>query len=304
MAGPIACLIPMPAASCMAEAVPAGSTAPLLDRRPGLRRLIQWGGAGALALSIGFIGERLWRLDLAQLHDQASWSLASAMLVATGLFGAADAALARGWAALADPAGQLSARQAAAIYGRGVLLKYLPGSVFQYLSRQIEGSGAGLPQRQLAGASVKEVALHLAASLSVAGCCIVAAAQPLLAGLLGAGLGSFALWGRSALLRAFGYQFIAFAGFAAAAAIVAAVLLPGGASTALFAALFLLAWLAGFVVPVAPGGIGVREAALLVLAGPTTAAAPLLAAVMALRVSSIAGDLLFGLGAAFRARSQ
>lgn len=287
----------------MPEAVPAGSTASLLDQRPGLRRLIQWGGAGAVALSIGFIGERLWRLDLAQLQNSATWPLAAAMLAAAGLFVAADAALARGWAALADPAGQLGARQAAAIYGRGVLLKYLPGSMFQYVSRQLEGSGAGLPQRQLAGASLKEVGLHIAASLSVAGCCVAASAQPLLAGLLGAGFASVAVRGRSPMLRAFGYQFLAFAGFAAAAAIVGAVLLPGGASIALFAALFLLAWLAGFVVPIAPGGIGVREAALLALAGPTVAAAPLLAAVLALRVSSIAGDLLFGLRATLRGRS-
>ena len=288
----------------MAETANSVTAAPLLAQRPGLRRLIQWGGAGALALSLGFIGERLWRLDLGQLSDQASWALVGAMLAATSLFAAADAALARGWAALADPAGQLSARQARAIYGRGVLLKYLPGSVFQYLSRQIEGSGAGLPQRQLAGASLKEVALHLAASLSVAICCAAASVQPVLAGLIGAGLGSLAVVGRGPLQRAYGYQFIAFAGFAAAAAIVGAVLLPSGAGIALFAALFLLAWLAGFVVPVAPGGIGVREAALLALAGPSIAAAPLLAAVLALRVSSIVGDLLFGLSAAFRSRSQ
>lgn len=288
----------------MPEAVPAGSTAPLLDQRPGLRRLIQWGGAGALALSLGFIGERLWRLDLAQLQDYATWPLAAAMLAAAGLFAAADVALARGWAVLADPTGRMSNRQAAAIYGRGVLLKYLPGSVFQYVSRQIEGSGAGLPQRQLAGASLKEVGLHIAASLSVAGCCAVAASQPLLAGLLSAGLASPAVFGRSPMLRAFGYQFIAFVGFSAAAAIVGTVLLPVGASIALFAALFLLAWLAGFVVPIAPGGIGVREAALLALAGPTVAAAPLLAAVLALRVSSITGDLAFGLGAGFRSKSQ
>lgn len=288
----------------MAETATADPAATLLGQRPALGRLIQWGGAGALTLSLGLIGERLWRLDLGQLSDQASWALVVAMLTATGLFAAADAALARGWAALADPAGQLNANQARAIYGRGVLLKYLPGSVFQYLSRQIDGSGAGLPQRQLAGASLKEMVLHLAASLSVALCCAAASAQPVLAALLGGGLGSLAIVGRSPLQRAYGYQFIAFAGFAAAAAIVGAVLLPSGAGIALFAALFLLAWLAGFVVPVAPGGIGVREAALLALAGPSIAAAPLLAAVLALRVSSIVGDLLFGLSAAFRARSQ
>ena len=55
------------------------------------------------------------------------------------------------------------------------------------------------------------------------------------------------------------------------------------------------AWLAGFVVPVAPGGIGVREAALLALAGAGLPAAGLMAATLALRASSIVGDLGYGL---------
>lgn len=283
----------------MPETGPAGAGL-TLDQRPGLRRLIQWGGAGALALSLGFIAERLWRLDLDQLREQASVPLAVAMLAGTALFAAADWALARGWAILADPDGTMDHRQTAAIYGRGVLLKYLPGSVFQYLSRQIDGSGAGLAHRQIAGASLKEIGLHIAASMSVAACCAFATVEPIVAGLLGAGLGGLAWFGRSGLLRAYGFQFLAFSAFAGAAALAAAVLLPAGASIAVFGALFLLAWLAGFVVPLAPGGIGVREAALLVLAGPMLPAAPLLASVMALRISSIVGDLLFGLRSTLR----
>ena len=78
--------------------------------------------------------------------------------------------------------------------------------------------------------------------------------------------------------------------------------LPAGASLAQFAALFLLAWLAGFIVPVAPGGLGVREAALLALAGGGVPAAGLMAATLALRVSSIAGDLVYGLATLQRRR--
>src|SRR3546814_20504416 len=73
-----------------------------------------------------------------------------------------------------------------------------------------------------------------------------------------------------------------------------AAVLPSGESLAHFAALFLLAWLAGCVVPVAPGGIGVREAALLAIAGGAVPATALMAATLALRAASIAGDLLYG----------
>jgi uncharacterized membrane protein YbhN (UPF0104 family) len=96
-------------------------------------------------------------------------------------------------------------------------------------------------------------------------------------------------------LTALAFQIVAFGGFALAAALIGAAVLPAGTSLAHFAALFLLAWLAGFVVPVAPGGIGIREAALLALAGTGLPAAGLMAATLALRASSIAGDLGYGL---------
>ena len=94
---------------------------------------------------------------------------------------------------------------------------------------------------------------------------------------------------------ALAFQIGAFGAVALAAALIGAAVLPAGTNLAHFSALFLLAWLAGFVVPVAPGGIGVREAALLALAGASLPAAGLMAATLALRGSSIAGDLTYGL---------
>ena len=80
------------------------------------------------------------------------------------------------------------------------------------------------------------------------------------------------------------------------------VRIPAGAALAQFAAIFLLAWLAGFVIPVAPGGLGVREAALLALAAGSVDAPALLAAVLALRIGSILGDLGYGLATQWRMR--
>lgn len=56
--------------------------------------------------------------------------------------------------------------------------------------------------------------------------------------------------------------------------------------------LYNVSWLTGFFVPIAPAGLGVREAATLMLLGGIVQDGYLLLAVMAHRVVSIAGDLL------------
>ena len=267
----------------------------LARRRPSFERIGRWVGGAALAGSIAFIGERLWRLDWSTLQPHASWGLASAMIGAPLLFAAADRALARAWTAVVDPGNSLPPRDMARIYARGVLMKYLPGSIFQYVSRQVEGAKTGIEHKLLARSVVVEVGLHLVSSMSVAAACLTFERAPVVAVVAAALVVGAALAARRPLLTALAFQILAFGAFALAAALIGAAVLPTGASLAHFAALFLLAWLAGFVVPVAPGGIGVREAALLALAGARVPAAGRRAATRALRASSIAGDVGFGL---------
>ncbi len=264
-------------------------------RRPSLDQIGRWVGGAALAGSIAFISERLWRLDWSTLQPHASWSLAGAMIGAPLLFAAADRALARAWTAIVDPGRSYPPSDISRIYARGVLMKYLPGSVFQYVSRQVEGARTGIGHKLLAKSVAIEVSLHLVSSMSVAAACLSfdrwpAAAVAAALVVIGASLAM-----RRSLLTALAFQIVAFGAFAAAAALIGAAVLPAGASLPHFAALFLLAWLAGFVVPVAPSGIGVREAALLALAGASLPAAGLMAATLALRASSIVGDLGYGL---------
>lgn len=266
-----------------------------VPRGPAFDRLLRWGGAAALAGSLIFIGDRLWRLDWSTLQPHMSAGLVGGVAAGTLLFAAADRALAHGWTALADPERAFPPSDMRRIYARGVLLKYLPGSVFQYVSRQVEGSKTGIEHKRLAKSAVIEVGLHLVSSMSVAAACLASARSPAIAIGAAVVVGGASLAARRPLLTALAFQIMAFGAFAAAAALVGSAVLPAGASLTHFAALFLLAWLAGFVVPVAPGGIGVREAALLALAGGTLPAAGLMAATLALRASSIAGDLGYGL---------
>ena len=60
-----------------------------------------------------------------------------------------------------------------------------------------------------------------------------------------------------------------------------------------YAAALALAWVVGFLTPGSPGGLGVREAVLVVLLAPTLEAAPALVLALVLRLVTVVGD---GLG--------
>ncbi len=257
------------------------------------QRMAKWGGGAVVIACTGFISYRLLSLDPAKLLELASWSLAAAMVSAPLFFAASDRLLCTAWSILAKSEGVVASSRMHAIYGRGVLTKYLPGSVFQYASRQVEGARAGLDHRTLAKASVAEIVLHLPASLTAGGLALTIARWPVFFGLIVPTLAFTALRARNSFVRAVALQITAFACFAAAATAIGAALLPNPATLGLFAAIFLLSWLAGFLIPVAPGGLGVREAALLVLAGGQYPAASLLACVLSLRIASIIGDCIY-----------
>ena len=66
-------------------------------------------------------------------------------------------------------------------------------------------------------------------------------------------------------------------------------------SALLCAVLFALAFVAGYVTPGAPGGLGVREFVFMILAQPLTDATLAVSVVVMFRFFSVAGDLLFSL---------
>ncbi|MDP3551417.1 MAG: hypothetical protein Q8R81_13645 [Novosphingobium sp.] len=284
----------MPEAQAPAITLPSGD-----NRKRRLGRRIA--GFALVGTCLGFMGHRVAQLGPGVLLEQASWPLAGAMVAAPLLFALSNRALSSAWHALADPSRMVGPAKMRAIYGRGVLAKYLPGSVFQYASRQIEGAAAGLDHRALAKSSLAEIALHLPSSLGAMGLALAFARWPFLSIFAVPAVVRLARSSATPLVRAGALQLCGFLCFAGAAAVIGAAVLPAGAPLGLFAGLFLLAWLAGFLVPIAPGGLGVREAAMLLLGGQTFPAASLLAAVLALRIASIAGDLLFGVLALTRA---
>jgi uncharacterized membrane protein YbhN (UPF0104 family) len=87
------------------------------------------------------------------------------------------------------------------------------------------------------------------------------------------------------------YQLAFFGGLAAVTAASAAAIGVDPNHLIPVAGLFILSWLIGFAVPLAPGGLGVREASGVVLLSGSISAESALVLLATMRIVSLLGDL-------------
>ena len=79
----------------------------------------------------------------------------------------------------------------------------------------------------------------------------------------------------------------------ASAAVLGLSFLPANVGAASTAAIYILAWLIGFAIPGAPGGLGVREVFIVVNLTPATGEPKALVFALMMRLASTIGDVLF-----------
>lgn len=260
-----------------------------------LGKLMRWAGYVLLLAALTYLVLALGRLDLAQVAARLGpdgWAQAGAGAIG---YAALLGLLARAWsrdAAQCRPTGWASALT---VYGPGVIAKYIPGSVFQYASRQMLGARLRWSHAAMARASLFEAGMHVPCALAVAGALWLTGSAWGIAPLLLVGA-SLLLLGSHARITAAGLQLLFFSGFGLIVWWLAGDMLDLVQPDRV-AALFMLAWVAGLLVPVAPGGVGVRESALLVLSAPYADPASLAAFAILTRLVTMAGDALFGLAA-------
>ncbi|MCY4507405.1 MAG: hypothetical protein OXG35_10670 [Acidobacteria bacterium] len=230
------------------------------------------------------------------------WACAAGLAI---VYAGADALLALAWRALlhtqGTPAGRAWSLQT---YGVSQLSKYVPGNVMHLASRQLLGASAGVPHATLAGSSLYELV-----GLASAGLLLSLLALPLIDGsrfrwvtpaagativLLALALVRMASGPLTA--RVLGYHLLFLLTASLTFATPLALLSPDAARTLPWAAAcgaYAAAWLAGFLPPGAPAGLGVREAVLVLLLGGHAAEQDLLPAVVLSRVVTALGDTLF-----------
>ncbi len=246
-------------------------------------------------------------IDLSRFSILA-WSIIGLLALA---YGAANVLLARAWwYLLAFFEVKADWGWAVKAYGQSQLAKYIPGNIFHLASRQALGMAAGLPAPPLAKSALWELGL-----LAVAGALFGVLAVPLVWPKLSLWLpvvlflvmtvSLFAILRRvfslsvaAALVCQMVFLIVSGAVFIGILAVVA----PETTAMSAFPALcgsYVIAWLAGFVTPGAPAGVGVREMVLLFLLGGQIGQSDLLLAVVLGRGVTVAGDLFYFMIATF-----
>jgi hypothetical protein len=256
------------------------------------------------------------------------WTTLLIMLVAGIGYAVALILLASAWGMLlsAGLGQRLPWLQVVRVYGRSQVLKYIPSNVLHIAGRQLIGGRMGWPQLPIAAASLLEVLLQVTAVIllvSLLGRHGLEGLMPdvsrpwlVLAGLALIAGGWLVLY-LAPMIPALGERFRAvnLRGLARDRHIPVALFLLltfyfacGILLWALTSAIqgtwswhgipamcqvFAAAWLVGFVSPGVSAGLGVREATLLVLLGPSLGEPTAMSAALAMRLVTTLGDLLF-----------
>ncbi len=246
--------------------------------------------------------------ELTQLVDDNSWhSLQQRIqlwwLVLPVLYVAGGMALGAAWCALLRQQGiRVATVWGLSVHGRSQLAKYVPGNIFHFAGRQAMAMAAGLPARPVLATTLWELAgqAMVAAWVGLLALSLLwPTAAPYLPLVMLPLLLFFSLLlvrvGHTATLKAMYWQLafllvfvlLMLALFFSFRAVSVSWLHIGQ-----LAGVFAAAWLLGFVVPGAPGGIGVRELVLLWGLSGFMAEEQVLLLVVAGRLLTTIGDVL------------
>jgi hypothetical protein len=287
-----------------------------------MTRLVRWLGAGIAVVSLYYVGRSLMgHLDGILALDWGPKGIA-VTVAGTIAYTLGLVALATSWTVIALTALPDGRQLAIAtrIYARSGIAKYLPGNIFHLVGRQVLGRALGVSQGRLAVATAAEVALSLLSVWLIVAAVFTALPGPISSGLslLGLALGALAAiacvspsllrrvapWTARILNRLvgeaggaeFGLALALNLAFFVGLAIIAGSVFRAVTEEALplmqVGAVYLSAWLIGYIVPGASSGLGVREAALLVLLDGAAGAPAVLAFALVMRLQSVLGDLL------------
>jgi glycosyltransferase 2 family protein len=218
-------------------------------------------------------------------------------------------------------------QEALLVYTKTNLMKYLPGNLLGFVGRNFLLARIGFSHAVIAAGSALEVALALLACGALAvllawnelRLLIPSSGNWIVWGVLGgAAIGGLSLAARLGLrpaspappsdasgsmarqsllplsLSALGLQALAFLALGASFTLVFPLVLEAPIGSAEFRktfAAFLVAWLLGFLTPGAPGGLGIKEATLVLLLSPTFGPEAAMASALIHRLVSVLGDL-------------
>jgi hypothetical protein len=195
-------------------------------------------------------------------------------------------------------------RWALKTYGTSQIAKYVPGNVFHLAGRQALGMAIGLPGPSLAKSVIWEQVLFASTGTfyGVLGWTMLRLGMKdavLVALFILIALAMIAalryIWSAQ-IANAFTWQLAFLLISSGVFVTIAAYCAPFSMNLSLLASLataYIIAWVAGFITPGAPAGMGIRELVLLFLLKGMISESDLLLAVVLGRIVTVLGDLLF-----------
>lgn len=216
-------------------------------------------------------------------------------------------------------------KEALCVYAKANIGKYLPGNVMHYVERNLFAGNLGISQKKLAASTVFEVFTLVSAAFVIAICVSLNQLQNALYNVLGenyvtivisviaAGIalvafGAFlfrkklksilAGYTIADFIKAYVGNVLLYAGVLITLGIIMVILYcyMGGTfewgSAALIVSGFTIAWVLGFIVPGAPGGIGVRELVITLLLSSVVGEGLVVTLSVTHRLITIVGDFM------------
>ncbi|RDV01486.1 hypothetical protein DXH95_14420 [Sphingorhabdus pulchriflava] len=273
-------------------------------------RALYWLGALLLAASLIFVAayaHRNWAM-LAQVSISNSKMLVLAIL----LYAVSHFSTALSWPfVLRGMSIPVSLRTGVQIGFVSQIGKYLPGNVAHYFGRATLAANSGVPLLSSGTSTAVEIIAALFAAAIVGATALVIdpeAAQFLALRLMNAfqatttilaalaagvlALGTYLYWKRYSIVVVLAPTLFLAVSFTLSGLSFAALLasIDATSPTATIIALFVVAWVIGFIVPGAPAGIGIREAILIGFLAPQIGGGPALACSLLHRVLTAGVD--------------
>lgn len=284
------------------------------------QRAIRILGLLVATLALVYVGRRI----ASSWTDLASWRPSPSLLVVLALgavsYGAADYLLSTAWHLVLTVFGDAPDRVSSShrLYAQSQIAKYLPGNVAHLAGRHVLGRRAGSTHRSLTAAALLEICGLLFAAGLLSGVAVATGpvSVPYLSGPAPVIVTAIALLlpfggivairrltsievprsGRlaSGLLTPLSLHLLFFSIGGLVLLVVVSRLgaLSDGAPW-LVVAVFALSWMAGFLTPGAPAGLGVREAAVIAALTPFVTGSGAVVAALSLRLVTVVGDALY-----------
>lgn len=276
-------------------------------------------------LSFWFIGEKFWEHHNWLRTSALNYELLITIFICSIIYGLSEFLLSFAWRRLLKMCGHkdISANICNRIYGKSQIAKYIPGNVFHVVGRHILGSQAGIKNIVLAGATIYEILglISISVLIGFSGMImfglsniyfslfqiililfstiiltsLITALAPYLMSLRGIILPYRGIWETVIdISKVYIFYFIFFLIAGLLLVIIVNLFLDIDINiTAKLIVIFSIAWLAGFIIPGAPGGIGVREAVIIFFITPIIGEAQSVAIAIALRFVTLLGDVWF-----------